>query len=121
MSNYYVTIGLEMHCEGSKTNSKVFSPAKNEYSEKPNINVNQIDMGFPGILPVLNEEAVKQVLMMALILNARIPDYLYFERKNYYYPDLPKGYQITQNPPEECSGNGGYIDIERDDESIFRV
>ena len=121
MSNYYVTIGLEMHCEGSKSNSKVFSPAKNEYSDKPNINVNPIDMGFPGILPTLNEEVLKQSLMMALVLNARIPEYMYFVRKNYYYPDLPKGYQITQNPPEECVGNGGYIDIERDDESIFRV
>ena len=121
MSNYYVTIGLEMHCEGSKSNSKVFSPAKNEYSDRPNVNVNPIDMGFPGILPALNEEVLKQSLMMSIILNARIPQYMYFVRKNYYYPDLPKGYQITQNPPEECVGNGGYIDIERDDESIFRV
>ena len=121
MSNYYVTIGLEMHCEGSKSNSKVFSPAKNEYNELPNVNVNPIDMGFPGILPTLNEEVLKQSLMMSLVLNARIPEYMYFVRKNYYYPDLPKGYQITQNPPEECVGNGGYIDIERDDESVFRV
>lgn len=121
MSKYYVTIGLEMHCEGSKTNSKVFSPAKNEYSDDANINVNAIDMGFPGILPTVNEKAVKQAIEMALILNARIPEYMYFERKNYYYPDLPKGYQITQNPPEECVGNGGYIDIEREDGTTFRV
>ena len=121
MSKYYVTIGLEMHCEGSKTKSKVFSPAKNEYSEIANSNVVAIDMGFPGILPVVNKEAVRMAIMMSTILHARIPEYMYFERKNYYYPDLPKGYQITQNPPEECVGNGGYIDIERDDGTIFRV
>lgn len=121
MSKYYVAIGLEMHCEGSETKSKVFSPAKNEYSEIPNSNVVAIDMGFPGILPVVNKEAVRMSIMMSSILHCRIPEYMYFERKNYYYPDLPKGYQITQNPPEECVGNGGYIDIERDDGTTFRV
>ena len=121
MSKYYVTIGLEMHCEGSETKSKVFSPAKNEYSEIPNSNVVAIDMGFPGILPVVNKEAVRMSIMMSSILHCRIPEYMYFERKNYYYPDLPKGYQITQNPPEECVGNGGYIDIERDVGTTFRV
>ncbi|MBO5095584.1 MAG: Asp-tRNA(Asn)/Glu-tRNA(Gln) amidotransferase subunit GatB [Bacilli bacterium] len=121
MSKYYVTIGLEMHCEGSETKSKVFSPAKNEYSDIPNENVVAIDMGFPGVLPVVNKEAVRMSIMMALILHARIPKYMYFERKNYYYPDLPKGYQITQNPPEECVGNGGYIDIQREDGTSFRV
>ena len=121
MSKYYVTIGLEMHCEGSETKSKVFSPAKNEYSEIPNSNVVAIDMGFPGVLPIVNKEAVRMSIMMASVLHCRIPEYMYFERKNYYYPDLPKGYQITQNPPEECVGNGGYIDIERDDGTTFRV
>jgi aspartyl-tRNA(Asn)/glutamyl-tRNA(Gln) amidotransferase subunit B len=121
MGKYYVTIGLEMHCEGSLTNSKVFSSAKNEYSTLPNCNVSPVDMGFPGVLPVANKKCVEYAIMMASILHARIPEYMYFERKNYYYPDLPKGYQITQNPPEECAGNGGYIDIEREDGSIFRV
>ena len=121
MGKYYVTIGLEMHCEGSLTNSKVFSSAKNEYSTLPNCNVSPVDMGFPGVLPVANKKCVEYAIMMASILHARIPEYMYFERKNYYYPDLPKGYQITQNPPEECAGNGGYIDIEREDGSVFRV
>ena len=121
MSKYYATIGLEMHCEGSLTNSKVFSPSKNEYTDLPNCNVTPIDMGFPGVLPVANKECVRMSIMMANILHARIPEYMYWERKNYYYPDLPKGYQITQNPPEECVGNGGYIDIEREDGSTFRV
>lgn len=121
MSKYYASIGLEMHCEGSKIKSKVFSPAKNAYSDIPNENVVAIDMAFPGVLPVVNKEAVKMSIMMSSILHARIPEYMYFERKNYFYPDLPKGYQITQNPPEECVGNGGYIDIERDDGTTFRV
>ena len=121
MGKYYVTIGLEMHCEGSLTNSKEFSGAKNEYSNLPNCNVSPVDMGFPGILPVANKKCVEYAVMMASILHARIPEYMYWERKNYYYPDLPKGYQITQNPPEECVGNGGYIDIQREDGSTFRV
>lgn len=121
MFKYFPTIGIEMHCEGSQTKSKVFSSAKNEYSTIPNENVSHIDMGFPGVLPVVNKEAVRMSIMLSSILHSRIPEYLYFERKNYYYPDLPKGYQITQNPPEECIGNGGYIDIEREDGTTFRV
>ena len=121
MGKYYVTIGLEMHCEVSETKSKVFSSAKNEYTETPNSNIRPLDMGFPGTLPVVNKEAVKMSLMMSQILNCRQPEYMYFERKNYYYPDMPKNYQITQNPPEDCVGMDGYIDIEREDGSTFRV
>lgn len=121
MSKYKVTIGLEMHCEVSETNSKVFSSSKNEYTDIPNSNVRPYDMGFPGVLPVLNKEAVRMSLMMSEILNCRQPEYMYFERKNYYYPDMPKNYQITQNPPEDCVGMGGYIDIIREDGSSFRV
>ena len=121
MSKYYVTIGLEMHCEISETKSKVFSSARNEYSEMPNTNIRPIDMGFPGTLPVLNKEAVRMSLMMSEILNCRQPEYMYFERKNYYYPDMPKNFQITQNPPEDCAGMNGYIDIIRPDGTSFRV
>lgn len=121
MGKYYVTIGLEMHCEVSETASKVFSSAKNEYSDVPNSNIRPLDMGFPGTLPVVNKEAVRMSLMMSQILNCRQPEYMYFERKNYYYPDMPKNYQITQNPPEDCAGMDGYIDIEREDGSTFRV
>ena len=105
MNKYKVSIGLEMHCE-FKSKSKVFSNAKNEYSEIPNINVNAIDMAFPGILPTINKECVRKSILMAMILNCQIPKYLYFDRKNYYYPDLPKGYQITQmNNPIGVNGN----------------
>ncbi len=95
MNKYKAVIGLEMHCE-MKSNTKVFSSAKNSYSDIANINVNPVDMAFPGILPVLNKECVRKAIMAALILNCKVPEYMYFDRKNYYYPDLPKGYQITQ-------------------------
>ena len=121
MGKYYVTIGLEMHCEISETKTKVFSSARNEYTDKPNVNIKPIDMGFPGTLPVVNKEAVRMSIMMSQILNCRQPEYMYFERKNYYYPDMPKNFQITQNPPEDCVGMGGYLDIIREDGSTFRV
>lgn len=121
MGKYNVTIGLEMHCEISQTNSKVFSSARNDYSNLANTNIRPIDMGFPGTLPVLNKECVRMSLMMSQILNCRQPEYMYFERKNYYYPDMPKNFQITQNPPEDCVGMDGYLDIFREDGSKFRV
>src|SRR5574344_389899 len=92
---YKVTIGLEVHCE-LQSNSKVFSPAINGYSEAPNSHVAWQDMGFPGILPFANEEAVRRALKVSMALNCKTPDEIIFDRKNYYYPDLPKGYQITQ-------------------------
>jgi len=92
---YKATIGLEVHVE-LKTNSKNFSSAKNAYSLEHNTNITEIDLGYPGILPVVNKEAVKKALKVALALNCKTPEYLIFDRKNYFYPDLPKGYQITQ-------------------------
>lgn len=105
---YKVTIGLEVHCE-VKTNSKNFSSAKNSYSEYPNENIDTVDIGLPGILPVANKEAFRKSLMMALALNCKTPDIVMFDRKNYYYPDLPKGYQITQM--EKPVGIDGYVMI----------
>ena len=105
---YKVTIGLEVHCE-VKTNSKNFSSAKNAYSEYPNENIDTVDIGLPGILPVANKEAFRKSLMMALALNCKTPDVVMFDRKNYYYPDLPKGYQITQM--EKPVGVDGYVMI----------
>ncbi len=92
---YKVTIGLEVHCE-LESNSKVFSPAINGYTEAPNSHVAYQDLGFPGILPVANEEAIKRALKVSMALKCKTPDEIIFDRKNYYYPDLPKGYQITQ-------------------------
>ncbi len=109
MSKYKAVIGLEMHCE-LKSNSKVFSSAKNSYNQIPNENVRPVDMGFPGTLPVVNKKCVKDALKMSMVLNCKQPKYMYFDRKNYYYPDLPKGYQITQM--ESPVGINGHIDIE---------
>lgn len=92
---YKAVIGLEFHCE-MKSNTKVFSPARNSYSELPNENVSAIDLAFPGTLPSVNKTCVKKALMMSLILGCKQPKYMEFDRKNYYYPDLPKGYQLTQ-------------------------
>ena len=92
---YKAVIGLEFHCE-MKSKSKVFSPSPNNYSKVSNKNVNAIDMAFPGTLPSLNMECVKKALMMSMILNCKQPEYMEFDRKNYYYPDLPKGSQLTQ-------------------------
>lgn len=110
-----VVIGLEMHCE-LKTTSKVFSKSRNTYSDLPNSTVTAIDMAFPGILPIVNKEAVKKAIKMAICLNCEIPDILVFDRKNYYYPDLPKGYQITQST--KPVGINGKIEIEVGDELI---
>lgn len=110
MTKYKALIGLEMHCEISKTNTKVFSSAENSYSTKSNKFINPVDMAFPGTLPVVNMEAVKKALMMSLILSCKQPEYLYFERKNYYYPDLPKGYQITQETKPAPIGIYGKLD-----------
>ena len=108
---YKVVIGLEVHCELS-SNSKNFSGAENSYSSYPNSNVATVDMGFPGILPVANKEAVKKALKMAMALHCETPDIITFDRKNYFYPDLPKGYQITQmNKPV---GINGYVMINVD-------
>ena len=96
MDGYKVLIGLEMHCEISETKSKVFSSARNDYSDIPNSNIRPLDMGFPGTLPVVNKKAVEHALRASIILGCKQPSYMYFERKNYYYPDMPKNYQITQ-------------------------
>lgn len=112
MTKYKALIGLEMHCEISKTNTKVFSSAKNSYNGLPNCNVRPVDMGFPGTLPVVNKEAVKKALMASIILNCKQPEYIYFERKNYYYPDLPKGFQITQETKPAPVGIYGELTYE---------
>lgn len=109
MTKYKAVIGLEMHCE-LKSNSKVFSSAANFYNETPNENIAPVDMAFPGTLPVVNKKCVHDALMMSIVLNCKQPKYMYFDRKNYYYPDLPKGYQITQCT--EPVGVNGHIEIE---------
>jgi len=94
--DYFPTIGLEIHAE-LKTKSKMFCSCKNDPDEKkPNVNICPVCMGHPGTLPITNLEAVRKVIKTGIVLNGHINKYNYFERKNYFYPDLPKGYQISQ-------------------------
>ena len=107
--NFETTIGLEVHVE-LKTKTKIFSPAPVSYGTDPNTNANVIDFGFPGTLPTLNKNAYRLGIMTALALNAKITQDTHFDRKNYFYPDNPKAYQITQK--EEPLGREGWIEIE---------
>ena len=118
MSKYKALIGLEMHCEISETKTKVFSSAANEFTDVPNSNIRPVDMAFPGTLPVVNKEAVKKALIASLALNCKQPEYLYFERKNYYYPDLPKGFQITQETKPAPIGIYGELTYELNDQKL---
>lgn len=93
---YTPTIGLEIHAE-LKTQTKMFCNSKNDPDEeKPNVNVCPICMGHPGTLPVINKEAVKHVLKVGLSVGGDLADFTEFDRKNYFYPDIPKGYQLSQ-------------------------
>lgn len=114
---YKVVIGLEVHCE-LETKSKNFSGAPNTFSMIPNENVSAVDLGLPGILPVVNEEACRKAIKTAMALHCYQPDEIIFDRKNYFYPDLPKGYQITQ--VTKPMGRDGYLDI-RVGDAIKRI
>src|SRR3989344_788403 len=96
MAKYYPTIGLEIHAE-LKTATKMFCNSKNDPHEKrSNVNICPVCMGHPGTLPTVNKEAVKHVLKVGVSVGGVIADYSEFDRKNYFYPDIPKGYQISQ-------------------------
>ena len=96
MKDYKLTVGLEIHAE-LKTETKMFCNSKNDADEtSPNVNICPVCMGHPGTLPVINKEAVKSVLRLGVALDGKIADYTEFDRKNYFYPDIPKGYQISQ-------------------------
>ncbi|WP_449354338.1 Asp-tRNA(Asn)/Glu-tRNA(Gln) amidotransferase subunit GatB [Virgibacillus natechei] len=107
--NFETVIGLEVHVE-LKTRSKIFSSSPNNFGAEPNTNVNPIDLGYPGTLPVINEEAVNFAMKAAMALNCEIAEHTKFDRKNYYYPDNPKAYQISQF--DKPIGENGWIEIE---------
>lgn len=111
---YYYTIGLEIHAE-LKTNTKMFCSCQNDPNEKnPNINICPVCMAHPGALPVINKKAVEQVIKVGLALGAKIADFTEFDRKNYFYPDIPKGYQISQYKyPIVSGGHLANMDITR--------
>ena len=105
---YEVVIGLEVHAQ-LKTKSKIFAPDKNEFGQEPNTLTSPITLGMPGVLPVLNKEVVNMGILTGLALNCEIPSRCKFDRKQYFYPDLPKGYQISQYDEPICVN--GYLDI----------
>lgn len=107
--NFETIIGLEVHVE-LKTDSKIFSPSFNHFGAEPNENINPIDLGYPGVLPVLNEQAVNFAMKAAMALNCEIATDTKFDRKNYFYPDNPKAYQISQF--DQPIGENGWIEIE---------
>ncbi|MDP3883087.1 MAG: Asp-tRNA(Asn)/Glu-tRNA(Gln) amidotransferase subunit GatB, partial [Candidatus Staskawiczbacteria bacterium] len=116
---YKPTIGLEIHAE-LNTKSKMFCSCKNDPDEKrPNYNICPVCSAQPGTLPVANEEAVKKVIKTGLALDCRIAEDSKFDRKNYFYPDLPKGYQISQYDQPLCEG--GYLKIEGRKIRITRI
>jgi aspartyl-tRNA(Asn)/glutamyl-tRNA(Gln) amidotransferase subunit B len=117
--SYKPTIGLEIHAE-LKTNSKMFCSCKNDPDEKrPNFNVCPICLAHPGTLPVANEQAIKNVVKAGLALNCEISRDSKFDRKNYFYPDLPKGYQISQYDMPLCKN--GFLEIEGRKIRITRI
>ena len=93
--NWDLIIGLEIHVQLT-TASKIFSTTSNSFGADPNCQANIVDLGFPGTLPVINEEAIKKAITFGIAVNANIANESIFARKNYFYPDLPKGYQISQ-------------------------
>ena len=107
--NFETVIGLEVHVE-LKTNSKIFSPAPTHFGAEPNTNTTVIDLGYPGVLPVLNKSVVDFALKASLALNMEIEQETKFDRKNYFYPDNPKAYQISQF--DKPIGKNGWIEIE---------
>ncbi|EOT43567.1 Asp-tRNA(Asn)/Glu-tRNA(Gln) amidotransferase subunit GatB [Enterococcus columbae] len=107
--NFETVIGLEVHVE-LKTDSKIFSPAPAHFGAEPNSNTNVIDWGYPGVLPVMNKRALEFGMKAALALNCQISKDTHFDRKNYFYPDNPKAYQISQF--DQPIGHDGWIEIE---------
>ncbi|WP_010308549.1 Asp-tRNA(Asn)/Glu-tRNA(Gln) amidotransferase subunit GatB [Kurthia senegalensis] len=110
-TNYETVVGLEVHVE-LKTNSKIFSPSPNQFGSEPNTNTSVIDLGYPGVLPVVNKEVVNYGMRAALALNMQINQHTKFDRKNYFYPDNPKAYQISQF--DKPIGENGWLEIEVD-------
>ena len=107
--NFETIIGIEIHCE-LNTKTKMFSSAPNSFGKEPNTQVSKVDMAFPGILPTVNKKAVEYAIMACSALNLSIDNELWFDRKNYFYSDLPKGYQITQD--KRPIGRDGFIEVD---------
>ncbi|WP_448519242.1 Asp-tRNA(Asn)/Glu-tRNA(Gln) amidotransferase subunit GatB [Rhodoflexus sp.] len=108
LSQYELVVGLEVHAQLSAA-SKIFAADANRFGDAPNTNVSAITLGHPGTLPMLNQAVVEMAIKMGLACHCEISRYNIFDRKNYFYPDLPKGFQITQDKTPICKG--GYLDV----------
>src|SRR3990170_146100 len=120
MTKYEPVIGLEIHAE-LQTNSKMFCSCSADYSNapEPNTFICPVCTGLPGAMPVLNKKAIEQATLVGLALNCAINEHNTFARKNYYYPDLPKGYQISQY--ELPIASAGYLDLFDETQNQLRV
>lgn len=115
---YEMVIGLEVHAQ-LKTASKIFAPDGAEFGKEPNSQASTITLGMPGVLPVLNKRVVEMAILTGLALNSEIPKHCKFDRKQYFYPDLPKGYQISQYDEPVCIG--GSVEISNKTIGITRA
>lgn len=120
IEKYQPVIGLEVHAQLS-TQSKIFAPDSTEFGSMPNTNVSVITLGHPGTLPKLNKKAVEFAVKMGLACNCEINDYTFFDRKNYFYPDLPKGFQTTQDRAPICKGGFVMIKLKSGEEKKIRL
>ena len=115
---YDVVFGLETHVELS-TNTKLFCPAHIEFGGEPNTELTPVSLGLPGSLPVINKTAVDYAIKLGLALHCEIAEWSQFARKNYFYPDMPRDYQISQY--DKPTNGNGYLDVELEDGTVFRV
>ena len=111
-------IGLETHVELSTT-TKLFCPAEVHFGGEPNTQLTPVSLGLPGSLPVVNKTAVDYAIKLGLALHCEIAEWSQFARKNYFYPDMPRDYQISQY--DKPTNGNGYLDVELEDGTIFRV
>ena len=119
-AKYTVVIGLEVHAQ-LLTKSKIFSSDPNQYGASPNTNISAITLGHPGTMPRINKKVIEYAIRMGLACGCEITRYNIFDRKNYFYPDLPKGYQVMQDKTPICVGGGIHIRIPDLPEKIIKL